>query len=285
MIRSATAVQVGSSPSASTPQIPLPITAPTMWASTAALRRRRKRPCISLPMTTPWPGISSNPWLRYAKSWKARPRKLPRQCSCSGLAGRPPTPLSTSLTPSFGRRAIGWSARSSIPRARRYQSLVSASCGRLHAGHYMYIDDVSTLETARGNGFADELMRWVIADAKRRQCEGSPPGFRRWKRSGSGTSAVHAEPPADLSPSLLARSRQLTKSAYGIADARVMNDGNRFRRDGRRPHIDLGARRANHGNTNYSRTAATPTPRESAASSCGVAASAPLCAAQLHCAE
>jgi ribosomal protein S18 acetylase RimI-like enzyme len=39
-------------------------------------------------------------------------------------------------------------------------------------GHYMYIDDVSTLETARGNGFADELIRWVIADAKRRQCEG-----------------------------------------------------------------------------------------------------------------
>ena len=39
-------------------------------------------------------------------------------------------------------------------------------------GHYMYIDDVSTLETARGNGFADELIQWVIADAKRRQCDG-----------------------------------------------------------------------------------------------------------------
>ena len=39
-------------------------------------------------------------------------------------------------------------------------------------GHYMYIDDVSTLETARGNGFADELIRWIIADAKRRQCDG-----------------------------------------------------------------------------------------------------------------
>ena len=39
-------------------------------------------------------------------------------------------------------------------------------------GHYIYIDDVSTLETARGNGFADELIRWVIADAKRRQCDG-----------------------------------------------------------------------------------------------------------------
>jgi ribosomal protein S18 acetylase RimI-like enzyme len=39
-------------------------------------------------------------------------------------------------------------------------------------GHSMYIDDVSTLEIARGNGFADELLRWVIADAKRRQCDG-----------------------------------------------------------------------------------------------------------------
>src|SRR5258708_27999720 len=49
-IRSATAVRVGSSPSASTPQIPLPITAPTMWGSTAALPRLRKRPCISSPI-------------------------------------------------------------------------------------------------------------------------------------------------------------------------------------------------------------------------------------------
>jgi GNAT superfamily N-acetyltransferase len=39
-------------------------------------------------------------------------------------------------------------------------------------GHYMYIDDVSTLETARGNGFADELMWWVIAEAKHRECDG-----------------------------------------------------------------------------------------------------------------
>ena len=39
-------------------------------------------------------------------------------------------------------------------------------------GLYMYIDDVSTLETARGNGFADELIRWVIAEAKRHRCDG-----------------------------------------------------------------------------------------------------------------
>jgi GNAT superfamily N-acetyltransferase len=39
-------------------------------------------------------------------------------------------------------------------------------------GHHIYIDDVSTLEASRGNGYADELLQWVIADAKRRQCEG-----------------------------------------------------------------------------------------------------------------
>jgi len=38
-------------------------------------------------------------------------------------------------------------------------------------GHYLYVDDVSTLETARGKGFADELLRWVIAEAERLGCE------------------------------------------------------------------------------------------------------------------
>ena len=38
-----------------------------------------------------------------------------------------------------------------------------------------------------------------------------------------------------------------------------MNDRNRFRRFGRRPHIDLGPGRANHANTNYTPHAATPT--------------------------
>ena len=38
-------------------------------------------------------------------------------------------------------------------------------------GYHMYIDDVSTLETARGNVFTDELLRWVIAEAKRHHCE------------------------------------------------------------------------------------------------------------------
>jgi GNAT superfamily N-acetyltransferase len=39
-------------------------------------------------------------------------------------------------------------------------------------GHYMYVDDVSTVEAARGRGYADSLMQWVIAEARRRNCEG-----------------------------------------------------------------------------------------------------------------
>jgi len=35
----------------------------------------------------------------------------------------------------------------------------------------MYVDDVSTLEMFRGNGFADKLMEWVIGEAQLRQCE------------------------------------------------------------------------------------------------------------------
>ncbi|TXI60926.1 GNAT family N-acetyltransferase [Mycolicibacterium mageritense] len=37
-------------------------------------------------------------------------------------------------------------------------------------GHYLYVDDVSTLEAARGKGFADELIRWVVAEAHHREC-------------------------------------------------------------------------------------------------------------------
>lgn len=38
-------------------------------------------------------------------------------------------------------------------------------------GHYVYIDDLSTLETARGNGFGDQLMKWVINEAERLLCD------------------------------------------------------------------------------------------------------------------
>lgn len=39
-------------------------------------------------------------------------------------------------------------------------------------GHHTYSDDLSALETAPADGFADELLRWVVADAERRHCDG-----------------------------------------------------------------------------------------------------------------
>jgi GNAT superfamily N-acetyltransferase len=38
-------------------------------------------------------------------------------------------------------------------------------------GHYLYIDVVVTVPAARGYGYADSLMQWVIAEAQRRNCE------------------------------------------------------------------------------------------------------------------
>lgn len=38
-------------------------------------------------------------------------------------------------------------------------------------GHYLYVDDVSTVANARGRGYADMLMQWVIEEAERLHCE------------------------------------------------------------------------------------------------------------------
>jgi GNAT superfamily N-acetyltransferase len=38
-------------------------------------------------------------------------------------------------------------------------------------GHHLYVDDLSTLPEARGQGHADRLLNWVIAEAKRLGCE------------------------------------------------------------------------------------------------------------------
>lgn len=38
-------------------------------------------------------------------------------------------------------------------------------------GHYLYVDDLSTTVGARGRGYADMLVRWVIAEARRVNCE------------------------------------------------------------------------------------------------------------------
>jgi GNAT superfamily N-acetyltransferase len=75
--------------------------------------------------------------------------------------------IGTKLRPT-GYRLVGAFANSSGPAVSivAFRELWSTAWG-----HSMYIDDVSTLEIARGNGFADELLRWVIADAKRHRCE------------------------------------------------------------------------------------------------------------------
>lgn len=38
-------------------------------------------------------------------------------------------------------------------------------------GHHIYIDDLSTLPAARGHGYADLLLTWVIDEARRLGCE------------------------------------------------------------------------------------------------------------------
>jgi GNAT superfamily N-acetyltransferase len=37
-------------------------------------------------------------------------------------------------------------------------------------GHYLYVDDLSTVVEARGRGYGDSLMRWAIAEALRLDC-------------------------------------------------------------------------------------------------------------------
>jgi hypothetical protein len=61
-----------------------------------------------------------------------------------------------------------------------------------------------------------------------------------------------------------------------------MNDGNRFRRSGRSPHIDLGPQRTNHGNTNYAVPSDADTARISSVVLWCSRFGVPFSAAQLH---
>lgn len=38
-------------------------------------------------------------------------------------------------------------------------------------GRFVYVDDVSTVPDARGNGYADQLVSWVKGEAERLDCE------------------------------------------------------------------------------------------------------------------
>jgi GNAT superfamily N-acetyltransferase len=68
-------------------------------------------------------------------------------------------------------------------------------------GHFLYVDDLSTLPAARGKGFGEALMRWVFDEAQRLGCEevhldsGSFPerwdAHRLYHRVGMNISAHH----------------------------------------------------------------------------------------------
>ena len=41
----------------------------------------------------------------------------------------------------------------------------------LPLGHHLYVDDLSTLPTARRRGYARQLLRWLVVEARRLGCE------------------------------------------------------------------------------------------------------------------
>ena len=61
--------------------------------------------------------------------------------------------------------------------ALRHEGIVKSSAGFRHAeflawGKIIYIDDLTTLSSARGNGFAEKLLDWIIDYAKSCGCIG-----------------------------------------------------------------------------------------------------------------
>lgn len=62
-------------------------------------------------------------------------------------------------------------------RAQRCEGLLVSLAGfrhltNLYAGPHLYIDDLSTLPSARGKGHAGALLRWVDEEARRLGCAG-----------------------------------------------------------------------------------------------------------------
>ncbi len=72
-------------------------------------------------------------------------------------------------------------------------------------GHYLYVDDVSTVPGARRAGHAERLMDWLTEEARRLRCEGlhldsgvgadRAPAHRLYMRHGLRISAHHFERP------------------------------------------------------------------------------------------
>lgn len=72
-------------------------------------------------------------------------------------------------------------------------------------GHYLYVDDVSTVPAARRAGHGERLMDWLTEEARRLGCEGlhldsgvaadRAPAHRLYMRHGLRISAHHFERP------------------------------------------------------------------------------------------
>ncbi len=70
-------------------------------------------------------------------------------------------------------------------------------------GHFLYVDDVSTVATARRSGYGEQLMDWLAEEARRLGCEGlhldsgvaadRAPAHRLYMRNGLRISAHHFE--------------------------------------------------------------------------------------------
>ena len=61
--------------------------------------------------------------------------------------------------------------------ALRHDGIIKSAAGFrfsefLAWGKILYIDDLTTMASARANGFADQLMDWLIEHAKVQQCKG-----------------------------------------------------------------------------------------------------------------
>ena len=61
--------------------------------------------------------------------------------------------------------------------ALRHEGIIKSAAGFRFAeflawGKILYIDDLTTMASARSNGFADSLMDWLIDHAKAQQCRG-----------------------------------------------------------------------------------------------------------------
>src|SRR4051812_697391 len=142
-----------------------------MWGSTAALPRLRKRPCISSPIDTmardPLQSVAQVREIMEGETAQAAEAMLllrPRWKTADAVIDF----IDAKLRPT-GYRLVGAFEHSSHAAVSivGFRELWSTAFGV-----QIYIDDVSTLGIARGKGFADKLMRWVIAEAKRRHCEG-----------------------------------------------------------------------------------------------------------------